>query len=877
MRGIGRWWVGVWLWAAACSFPNRPPQLVVTLTPEGAGTDQPIVAEVQARDPDGAIPVLSYQWKRNGEALAEETSATLSELHTHRGDLIAVEVTAWDGYVTTQVEAQLTIADTPPVLDPSAFPPGQVTYPEKWTFQIQVRDPDEDPLQNVALEYGPLGMTVSASGLIEWTPIQPMFGGELTVHWAVRVGPSLELPISGTIRVLDSRPAPQRRLGIRIPLEPSALLVTDLEGDGVRELLVGNGTGLQILQRSGSAYVERFSSPFPLPVVSVAAGDGDGNGVQEIFLGLERGVVRLAEGSQLEARRYTPVSYPARIEGLLVRDLSGDGDLEVVGLQSRGWDQTRIVVLDAVSLTVEWESPEGAYGASLAVGNLDGDPALEIVTAGGFVFDGDSHSVQWTYASGFGKQVDLGDLDGDGEVEIVGLASSTFIRAFRLSTQSIRWELSRASLDALRVADVTGDGKAEILVGDGQYGEVAAYTHKTNNLVLLSELSSQEYGVSALAAGDLDGDGKVELVWGSGEGVTGADVLVVAGFNTHLAVEWKSGPATSPDGPFVGPRWIRDPGGPGALVYAAATSGNDSAGTRLVRWDPVSGAVTASPELGSNWEEAVALDAADYDGDGVDEVFLATAQTYSTYFTVYDPWAAAAEWTSPLEVGPGLSVTHGDLNGDGSPDALAFTENGVLHAVDVKNQATLFASAPVCANGARDAELADLDGDGRLELIALCAESLTVFKPQGAGYEQSGTVRLTHGLDLAATDANGDGRVELYVLTTDYADSRLLRFDPQLALQATIPLQVTAAGLFVEDLGVDRKNLILGVDQRFIDDSPAPLVGIDPESGTEIWRSPGFAGEVTRNGLTYFDQDGDGELELAWGSGGGMFATSPGQ
>jgi len=53
-------------------------------------------------------------------------------------------------------------------------------------------------------------------------------------------------------------------------------------------------------------------------------------------------------------------------------------------------------------------------GTSMAIGNVDNDLALEIVTSDGFVFDGANHQNQWAYGPGFGSIIDVGDVNGDG-------------------------------------------------------------------------------------------------------------------------------------------------------------------------------------------------------------------------------------------------------------------------------------------------------------------------------------------------------------------------------------------------------------------------------------------------------------------------------
>jgi outer membrane protein assembly factor BamB len=51
------------------------------------------------------------------------------------------------------------------------------------------------------------------------------------------------------------------------------------------------------------------------------------------------------------------------------------------------------------------------------------------------------------------------------------------------------------------------------------------------------------------------------------------------------------------------------------------------------------------------------------------------------------------------------------------------------------------------------------------------------------------------------------------------------------------------------------------------------LVGIDPETGAVVWRSPTLDATVTKNGLHYSDPDNDGEPQIAFGTHSAMYMT----
>jgi hypothetical protein len=48
---------------------------------------------------------------------------------------------------------------------------------------------------------------------------------------------------------------------------------------------------------------------------------------------------------------------------------------------------------------------------------------------------------------------------------------------------------------------------------------------------------------------------------------------------------------------------------------------------------------------------------------------------------------------------------------------------------------------------------------------------------------------------------------------------------------------------------------------------------IDPMNGAQIWTSPALLGALGKNALSFKDTNGDGQLEMIFGSAYGMFVT----
>lgn len=864
---------------------NRAPVISShSLSPAGAKTLDDVAATVLASDADEDALTITYTWKRNGVAVVGESDRVFPNALTTKGDVITSVVTASDGLEAVSSEQSVEIQDTLPSLTAAAPLPSQADHCSAVSFDLVASDPDGDPLGTFVVRHGPAGMTVSTTGTVSWDGCLPMFERSVGVSWRVGLSLHPDAGVGGVLTVNDAaRPYPLRRTGIEIPISHAGLEVSDLDGNGTVEMLVASSHVLYELARSGTGYAQRWAYPYAAPdgtaFTATVARDIDGDGKQEIFFASSRFVVKLDGVDRREVARYeTGAAYSCR--DLEIADLSGDGDLELVCMGSVDYSSSgqRVVVLDAASLGLEWESPSGTLGASLALGNVDADAAIEIVTASGYVYDGATRANEWAYGPGFGSKVDTGDLDGNGVEEIVGMKEWDMVTGFSAVSKSPLWEHTNFDNDALLVVDFEGDAKAELLIGDGQWGDVTAYRHDagTNKLVELFAIDSQEHGVTSLGVGDVDGDGAKEFVWGSGATSSGEDVFVIAGRSPTPAVEWTNTNPNQLDGPFVGGYVAQVSSTSRQLLFGTASTNSGYDGSRLVSLDPESGALRVSSEIGSNWSGAFAFTVSDYDMDGHDEALVATSSLYDGYFTAWDFDRNSAEWTSGTGVGGGVAVVSGDVNADGFPDLVALTREGHVRIHDVKNQVLVWESTDL-GNGV-DVQLADVDGDGVKEVIALADTALHVYAkaPSGpAAYLLRGTVSVSSGMDLLVADLDGDLSQELYVLQAPWSQAATVRrFDGALATTASFAAPVDTSSLHAEALGSGRRNLLLGVGGSW-SSSPATVTlrAVDPSSGAEVWRSPPLPGTVSKNSVSFTDLVGTALPEIVYATQSGMSFT----
>jgi len=254
--------------------------------------------------------------------------------------------------------------------------------------------------------------------------------------------------------------APSRLL----PLPP---VITDVDGDGKREILVAADKCSFLLVSLEGELKRRINLPLPSP-----------NAFAALNLGVFGGAPKVDDMPALEEE-------PADEDGF-------EGTLQA---EQKKKDMIKEIVLgyrtdrfngkiDAFNLegTRGWSVSTKGYAVTLWAGDLNGDGKDEILNAASRT-DWDVRNLLGKVVSansglGGAKAACLVDLDGDGRVEIVATESwydNVFVLAPNLRC---RWKHSTGE-DPVgpAIADLDGDGKKEILVGS-MLGNVNCYSHE---------------------------------------------------------------------------------------------------------------------------------------------------------------------------------------------------------------------------------------------------------------------------------------------------------------------------------------------------------------------------------------------------------------
>lgn len=449
-----------------------------------------------------------------------------------------------------------------------------------------------------------------------------------------------------------------------------------MKNNGVNEIYMGCGSHsfggntywcALVYDPDRHGYRSIYASPaYPSGICRVDVGNVTGDARKEIVVLLTNGDVYLYDAATkaLVSNFSTQIASP---KGMKIANVDRTGLQELVIVDSSN--------LYAISNgATQWSISE-AGGYDVAVAQMDSDASMEIAVTSGKVIDADTKSVQWAYNKGFGYNLRAADIDADTKAELIAAESWYFVWAYDVDTQLPKWSHpTDLDVDAIEVADIDADSVVELIVGDGQWGDVYAVDTVTGAREWA--IPNPEHGVTNIAVADSDDDGTKEVIWGSGYSSTGQDLLCVGDWKRQ-AVEWNS---IHLDGPIIGPE-IGDLDGDGTdeIVAVSFESESGYSSGRILVFDSRTcelRATSAGVAGDLAWTGVHDMKLRDVDGDGRKEVLIATDHLYDGVIEIYDfapDNTFSLQWTNTEwpEGSPFWSVEAYDADSDGSLEIVA--------------------------------------------------------------------------------------------------------------------------------------------------------------------------------------------------------------
>lgn len=591
----------------------------------------------------------------------------------------------------------------------------------------------------------------------------------------------------------ELRVALNNGLGVLVPAGQTAhgpriddLAAGDFDGDGHTDVVtVGDAWGhlAVYLGTGGGELLPHLALP-EVELASTVLLDLNADGALDIVAGFNAAGTMLRLLTNDGAGGFgAPVSFGSAglVTDLATGDLDLDGDTDLV-VAHKG-SAMRIVKVAAPGQLQEAGSiPVNAV--THAVGDVDADGWPDVVSRGAALPDPLKYwrstsgvfpvtaTKSWNISAGV---VALADLAADGKPEIVveenpGLSIAK--NTDGVPGSFANYQMALGSFPSIDAADFDGDGRDDILVSRSNiYGCAILFSSQTGDLQLPVQIPvPNATHPEAMTAADLDGDGL-------------QDVVVANLYQTAFQVGRATGPtsfsftsiptqlATWPD------VHLADITNDGNLdVVFTASAPNELLPNSIVVHAGDGAASFGGPLPSSFTEYPYRCAPADFDSDGLlDVAVLCHDVGPEAMLRKGDGSGTFAPWsTTPIGVGSGSGrLAVADVNGDGSLDlvvcgghdldvSLGDGAGGLAPPLSVLEDPGLW--EPVQAR--------DLDVDGDIDLAAAWYgdASVAVVRNDGGSFAPPALGGLASAFvtDMACGDVDGDGALDLVQGTDDY-------------------------------------------------------------------------------------------------------------
>jgi hypothetical protein len=544
----------------------------------------------------------------------------------------------------------------------------------------------------------------------------------------------------------------------------------DIDGDNISEIFVADPMMWFMLkwEPERNTYVQEYFQENGTDltdgrIIDLEIGDVDADGELDVIVLMKPNDL-LFYDAKTGIFKGTQNLGISNVKGIATGDLDPAAGDEIAAINDQG-----LYVYHFGNSSPVW-SLVGAGGIAIETGNIDSDPAIEIVysagTGGaGYVVDSVTRNFEHIFPGGFGDYLDVGDIDGDLKEEVVGaeLWSGNYF-AIDVDSETLKWShTNNYNNSAIRVADIDGNGIGEVLLGD-RWGNVRIIDGSSGNL--LHQSTDPEPGVSFIDAGDVNGDCKKEVLSAAGFISSGPDRLFVTDPITGDLL-WQNLESDGPMNSFaIGDI---DADGETEIIRASEASDHYSRGSLVFVTDLHHQRDEYIPTAPTNWITLTrAMVLVQADADPQLEYVMNSSTAFSEQFSAFDGISHTAQWTSPIGDAEYINaLVAGDVDGDSTVDVAVGTSSGstgLFVRIFRSTDGALLWQSPSILNGDRveDIRLIDIDNDGITEILALTSgDGLRIFN--GITHAQEWYYPGTNFTALETGDVDGDNDPDILI------------------------------------------------------------------------------------------------------------------
>jgi RHS repeat-associated protein len=554
-------------------------------------------------------------------------------------------------------------------------------------------------------------------------------------------------------------------VGPQPPYPAKGFTAADFTGDGIPDLITHTVQIDPNTPERQSVFPGRGDGTFGDPFTSapgygqaqeLVAADLNGDGRQDVVATVNGAgtYVQIGNGDGT----FEPAVYyrDANGESVTVRDVDGDGALDIVTIPAAYWGNVDLAVLIGRGDGTFWPAEQYAVATtgnsdSVNAADLNADGRTDLV-----YFDSTLQSVVTMYGNGPGLAgVATADVNRDGRLDVVaintgndrvklllGNGDNTFTRAYDLITGT--------SPVAMSVGDLTGDGNPEIVTAN-RVGTATVFINQANGTFARTDLTAGRRP-SAVALGDVTGDGKPDIVISNEDG---ASVTLFASQDSSLfaaGVEMPVGIRPSDVS-------IADVTGDGVMDLVVGSAWDRSFVVLAGDGDGKFVAQVAVPVQASFGALAVG----DVTGDGRADIVVAKPDEQQV--SLYVGFGSGRFSTpQPIAIDPSpIALTVVDLNADGIADIVTTNHDS--------DTATVITSRPTESQPYMyRVTAADADGDSVTFALADGPAGMTIDTSTGVvAWSPTSSQLGRHAVTLSASDENGGSTTQTFIVTVDPA------------------------------------------------------------------------------------------------------------